>query len=165
MTFTFAIVGRPNVGKSTLFNRLLGRKIAIVDDQPGVTRDLKEAEAKLGSSDFKIVDTAGLEQAKKETLQYRMTELSINAVSEAHACIFVIDARAGLTSMDYKYAELVRRLGKDIILVSNKSNVLLTPFKMLLLLSSFSLTIFPIFLVKSSWSFLFLLICFFIILG
>ena len=92
MGFTLAIVGRPNVGKSTLFNRLVGRKIALVDDQPGVTRDLREGEAKLLNLKFKVMDTAGLEDATQETLQYRMSQLSLTAIKEADACLFVIDA-------------------------------------------------------------------------
>ena len=79
MGFTLAIIGRPNVGKSTLFNRLVGRKIALVDDQPGVTRDLREGEAKLRNLKFKVVDTAGLEDATQETLQHRMSQLSLTA--------------------------------------------------------------------------------------
>lgn len=93
MSFTLAIVGRPNVGKSTLFNRLVGRKLALVDDQPGVTRDLREGEARLGPYRFTVVDTAGLEDANDDSLQGRMRRLTERAVQMADAALFVIDAR------------------------------------------------------------------------
>ena len=120
MSFILAIVGRPNVGKSTLFNRLVGRKIALVDDQPGVTRDLREGEAKLRNLKFKVMDTAGLEDASQETLQHRMSTLSLNAIKEADACLFVIDARVGITAADEFYAAVVRRSARLVILVANK---------------------------------------------
>ena len=120
MGFTLAIVGRPNVGKSTLFNRLVGRKIALVDDQPGVTRDLREGEAKLRNLKFKVVDTAGLEDATQETLQHRMSQLSLTAIKEADACLFVIDARQGVTAADAFFASIVRKSSKVVILVANK---------------------------------------------
>jgi hypothetical protein len=100
MSFTLAIVGRPNVGKSTLFNRLVGRKLALVDDQPGVTRDLREGEARLGNLRFNILDTAGLEDATDDSLQGRMRKLSERAVEMADASLFLIDARAGVTAND-----------------------------------------------------------------
>jgi GTP-binding protein len=100
MSFTLAIVGRPNVGKSTLFNRLVGRKLALVDDQPGVTRDLREGEARLGALRFTIIDTAGLEDATDDSLQGRMRKLSERAVEMADASLFLIDARAGVTAND-----------------------------------------------------------------
>ena len=120
MSFILAIVGRPNVGKSTLFNRLVGRKIALVDDQPGVTRDLREGEVKLRNLKFKVMDTAGLEDASHESLQHRMSTLSLNAIREADACLFVIDARVGITAADEFYAEIVRRSARAVILVANK---------------------------------------------
>ena len=97
MSFTLAIVGRPNVGKSTLFNRLVGRKLALVDDQPGVTRDLREGAARLGDLRFTILDTAGLEDATDDSLQGRMRKLTERAVAMADASLFLIDARAGIT--------------------------------------------------------------------
>ena len=120
MSFTLAIVGRPNVGKSTLFNRLIGRKIALVDDQPGVTRDLREGDVSLRNIKFKIMDTAGLEDASEESLQHRMSSLSLDAINNADACLFVIDARAGITAADELYAEKIRRSANSVILVANK---------------------------------------------
>ena len=120
MIFTIAICGRPNVGKSTLFNRLIGKKLALVDDQPGVTRDLREEETKLRHVKLKLMDTAGLESAAEETLQHRMSSLSLSAIKEADACLFVIDARKGITAADESYALLVRRTSKLVILVANK---------------------------------------------
>lgn len=120
MSFTLAIVGRPNVGKSTLFNRLVGRKIALVDDQPGVTRDLREGDAKLQSLKFTVMDTAGLEDASQDSLQYRMSALSLDAIKQSDACLFVIDARVGITGADEFYADIVRRSARKVILVANK---------------------------------------------
>ena len=95
MSFTVAIVGRPNVGKSTLFNRLVGRRVALVDDRPGVTRDRREGEARLGDLDFTVIDTAGFEQSGAETLSGRMRAQTETAIEQADAVFFVIDARAG----------------------------------------------------------------------
>jgi GTP-binding protein len=121
MSFTLAIVGRPNVGKSTLFNRLVGRKLALVDDQPGVTRDLREGEARLGNLRFNILDTAGLEDATDDSLQGRMRRLSERAVAMADASLFLIDARAGVTANDRLFAEILRRSGRPVILAANKA--------------------------------------------
>ncbi|MDG2474794.1 MAG: ribosome biogenesis GTPase Der [Paracoccaceae bacterium] len=121
MTFSIAIVGRPNVGKSTLFNRLIGRKLALVDDQPGVTRDLREGETKVRNAKVKIMDTAGLETASEHSLQYRMSALSISAIKDADACLFVVDARVGITAADQSYAATVRKTSKEVILVANKA--------------------------------------------
>ncbi len=116
-----AIVGRPNVGKSTLFNRLVGRRIAIVDDTPGVTRDRREADAALGDLKFVAVDTPGLEEAPAEALEGRMRAQTEQAIAEAAACVFVIDARAGLTGLDRAFGELIRASGKPVILLANKA--------------------------------------------
>ena len=97
MPFTIAIIGRPNVGKSTLFNRLVGQKLALVDDEPGVTRDRREGEARLGDLEFTIIDTAGLDEGAKGSLTARMQEQTEAAIGLADALMFVIDARAGLT--------------------------------------------------------------------
>jgi len=121
MSFTVAIVGRPNVGKSTLFNRLVGRRLALVDDQPGVTRDLREGEARLGTLRFTAVDTAGLEAATDASLQGRMRALTERAVSAADLCLFLVDARAGITALDRDLAALLRRSGTEVLLVANKA--------------------------------------------
>jgi GTP-binding protein len=121
MTFTVAILGRPNVGKSTLFNRLVGRKIALVDDQPGVTRDRREGLAQIGDLSFRVFDTAGLDDAKKETLEARMSAQAEMAVHEADLVFFVIDARAGITPIDRRFAEKIRKFGKPVRVVANKA--------------------------------------------
>lgn len=121
MSFTLAIVGRPNVGKSTLFNRLVGKRLALVDDQPGVTRDLREGQARLGHLRFIVVDSAGLEMAEDDSLQGRMRRLTERAVDEADVCLFVIDARAGVTAADEYFADLLRKRAKHVILAANKA--------------------------------------------
>ncbi|HWV42679.1 ribosome biogenesis GTPase Der [Pseudorhodoplanes sp.] len=115
------IVGRPNVGKSTLFNRLVGRRMALVDDQPGVTRDRREGHGKLGNLNFTLVDTAGLEEAAPQSLAGRMLAQTKAAIADADAILFVIDARAGLLPADRGFADLVRKSGKRAILIANKS--------------------------------------------
>lgn len=118
---TIAIIGRPNVGKSTLFNRLVGRRLALVDDRPGVTRDRRMGEARLMDLEFGIVDTAGLEDAGAETLEGRMRAQTEAAIAAADLCLFMIDVKAGLTPQDQDFAELLRRSARKVILVANKA--------------------------------------------
>ena len=120
MSFTLAIVGRPNVGKSTLFNRLVGKRLALVDDQPGVTRDLREGAARLGDLRFTVIDTAGLEEATDDSLQGRMRRLTERAVDMADICLFMIDARAGVTPTDEIFADILRKRSAHVILAANK---------------------------------------------
>jgi len=121
MSFTLAIVGRPNVGKSTLFNRLVGKRLALVDNQPGVTRDLREGAARLGDLRFTVIDTAGLEEAKDESLQGRMRRLTERAVEMADICLFLIDGRVGVTAADQVFANILRRKNAHVILGVNKA--------------------------------------------
>ena len=121
MSFTVAIVGRPNVGKSTLFNRLVGKKLALGDDTPGVTRDRRPGDARLIDLKFRIIDTAGLEEAAPETLQGRMRAQTEAAIDEADLSLFVVDAKMGLTPVDQALAEMLRKKGKPVVLVANKS--------------------------------------------
>lgn len=118
---TLAIVGRPNVGKSTLFNRLVGKRLALVDDQPGVTRDLREGSARLADLKFTVIDTAGLEEATDESLQGRMRRLTERAVDMADVCLFMIDARAGVTPTDQVFAEILRKRADHVLLAANKA--------------------------------------------
>ncbi|MGE0750074.1 MAG: ribosome biogenesis GTPase Der [Variibacter sp.] len=121
MTFTAAIVGRPNVGKSTLFNRLIGKRLALVDDRPGVTRDRREGRAKLGDLHFTVIDTAGFEEAAAGSLPARMRAQTEVAVKDADVILLIVDARAGLTPLDRAFAAIVRKSGKPVVVVANKS--------------------------------------------
>ncbi|MEM1286807.1 MAG: ribosome biogenesis GTPase Der [Pseudomonadota bacterium] len=116
-----AIVGRPNVGKSTLFNRLVGKKLALVDDTPGVTRDRREGDASLGDLSFTVIDTAGLEEADQDSLTGRMRLQTEKALREADVCLFVFDARAGLTPTDKDFADLTRKNARSTLLLANKA--------------------------------------------
>lgn len=121
MNATVAIVGRPNVGKSTLFNRLVGKRLALVDDTPGVTRDRREGAATLGDLKFTIVDTAGLEDADVSTLEGRMRVQTEEAIVAADVVLFVIDARAGITPLDKHFADAMRKVETPVILLANKA--------------------------------------------
>ncbi|WP_024586325.1 ribosome biogenesis GTPase Der [Aliihoeflea sp. 2WW] len=121
MSFKLAIIGRPNVGKSTLFNRLAGRKLALVDDTPGVTRDRRSHTAKLYDLEFEVIDTAGLETAEAASLAGRMRQQTETAIEEADLICFVVDAKTGLMPDDRAFADIVRRFGKPVVLVANKA--------------------------------------------
>lgn len=121
MGFSVAIVGRPNVGKSTLFNRLVGKRLALVDDTPGVTRDRREHDGKLQDLRFTVIDTAGLEIAGPEALETRMRRQTEAAIADADAVLFLIDARAGVLPADEEFAALVRKAGKPVVLIANKA--------------------------------------------
>ncbi len=120
MSFTVAIIGRPNVGKSTLFNRLVGKGLALVDDTPGVTRDRRFAEASIAALEFNVIDTAGLEQAHEDSLEGRMWEQTSAAINEADVCLFLIDSRSGIIPDDRTFAQILRKAEKSVILVANK---------------------------------------------
>ncbi len=120
MSSKVAIVGRPNVGKSTLFNRLVGKRLALVDDQPGVTRDRREGIGRLGDLDFLIIDTPGLEEAPIAALEGRMRQQTDIAIQEATVCLFLVDARSGVTPLDQRFADILRAGGRPVILVANK---------------------------------------------
>jgi GTP-binding protein len=121
MSFSLAIIGRPNVGKSTLFNRLVGKKLALIDDRPGVTRDRREGAARLADLSFTVIDTAGLEEGADASLEGRMRAQTEAAIDQADAILFMIDARAGVTPDDKYFADLVRRAGKPVVLAANKA--------------------------------------------
>lgn len=120
MPLKVAIIGRPNVGKSTLFNRLAGRKLAIVHDKPGVTRDRKEAQAKLQDLDLQIIDTAGYEYSTEDNLEQRMWKQTKKAIDDADVCLFLYDARAGLQPYDEHFADILRKSEKPVVLLANK---------------------------------------------
>lgn len=119
--FIVAIVGRPNVGKSTLFNRLVGKKHAIVDDLPGVTRDWREGDANIGPLKFKVIDTAGLEENAKDELGKKIKQVTVNALDHAQLILFVADGKSGVTNDDMLFAKWLRKNPKKIILLVNKS--------------------------------------------
>src|SRR5690606_12064970 len=121
MSFTVAIIGRPNVGKSTLFNRLVGRKLALVDDTPGVTRDRRVHPARLYDLEFDVIDTAGFEDADAASLAGRMRAQTETAMDEADLILFVVDARAGVVPDDRTFSDIARRTSKPIVLVANKA--------------------------------------------
>ncbi|MCI4664335.1 MAG: ribosome biogenesis GTPase Der [Neomegalonema sp.] len=116
-----AIVGRPNVGKSTLFNRLVGRRLALVDDQPGVTRDLREGDGRLADLRFTVIDTAGLENARDDSLPARMRRLTERAVDMADICLFVVDSRSGLAPDDFVFADILRKRSAHVLVAANKA--------------------------------------------
>src|ERR1700682_765865 len=120
MPFTVAIVGRPNVGKSTLFKRLTGKRTAIVDDTPGVTRDWREGKVQLLDLSFRVLDTAGLDDAKDTALAERIQAQTRSAIEHADAVIFLIDSRDGLTPHDREAARLLRKTEKPVLLAANK---------------------------------------------
>ncbi len=121
MSVTVAIVGRPNVGKSTLFNRLVGRRIALVDDTPGVTRDRRAAEGRIADLKFRVLDTAGYEDVRDGSLEDRMRQQTEAAIREADVILFMIDARAGVTPLDERFGQVLRKAGKEVHLVANKA--------------------------------------------
>lgn len=120
MTLKVAIVGRPNVGKSTLFNRLAGKRLAIVDDQPGVTRDRRETEVELSDIRLTMIDTPGFEDVRDTSLESRMREQTEAAIREADLSLFIIDARVGVVPLDERFAELLRRVNKPVVVAANK---------------------------------------------
>ncbi|MDP6482212.1 MAG: 50S ribosome-binding GTPase, partial [Acidimicrobiales bacterium] len=120
MTFTISIVGRPNVGKSTLFNRLVGKRLALVDDQPGVTRDRRQGEGRIAGLDFRLFDTAGLEDADAASMEGRMQRQTETALDDADLALMLIDGRAGVTPQDSYFAGWLRRRNGPVLLLANK---------------------------------------------
>src|SRR5580698_9334089 len=121
MGFTVAILGRPNVGKSTLFNRLVGRRMALVDDAPGVTRDRREGQGRIADLEFRVIDTAGLEEAAPTTLAGRMRAQTERSLALADVVLLVIDAREGITEPDRHFGGWLRKSGKPVVLIANKA--------------------------------------------
>ncbi|HJU15600.1 MAG TPA: ribosome biogenesis GTPase Der [Stellaceae bacterium] len=121
MNFTLAILGRPNVGKSTLFNRLVGRRLALVDDTPGLTRDRREGRGRIADLEFRVFDTAGLEETAPASLAGRMQAQTGRALAEADVALLVIDARAGVTEADRHFARWLQKSGKPVVLAANKA--------------------------------------------
>ena len=121
MSFAVAILGRPNVGKSTLFNRLVGSRAALVDNTPGLTRDRREGTARIADLDFRAIDTAGLEEAAPDSLAARMQAQTERALADADVALLIIDAREGVNEDDRHFADWLRRSGKPVVLVANKT--------------------------------------------
>lgn len=122
MTFTLAILGRPNVGKSTLFNKLVGQRLALVDNQPGVTRDYREGEARLGSLGFVAIDTAGFDSATVDDLSADIRKVTKQALDMSNACLFVVDAKSGIIPADREIADFLRKQSKPVLVAANKSD-------------------------------------------
>ncbi|MBL6665143.1 MAG: 50S ribosome-binding GTPase, partial [Rickettsiales bacterium] len=119
--FKIAIIGRPNVGKSTLFNKLVGKKFAITDNTPGITRDRKEANGSLGPLEFKVIDTAGLEdKITPNSVEEKMVEQTNIAILDADLCLFIVDSKTGITNSDLHFAKILRKTNKKTILIANK---------------------------------------------
>jgi len=120
MSETLAIIGRPNVGKSSLFNRLIGKRLALVANEPGITRDYRVEKLNIKNNSYELIDTAGIEELSKDNISRITKESSINAINKSDIILFVIDARNSLTPDDYSLASIVRKSGKKVILIANK---------------------------------------------